>query len=64
LDREWETYDGKNFGDDLFLQGCTDIASQLVDDNLFKINVGTYFEKASRNILKNALFLVSLRWWP
>lgn len=39
LDREWEAYDGKKFGKDLYNQGCRDIASQFVDENAHMINV-------------------------
>lgn len=35
LDREWEAYDGKKFGEELYKQGCRDIASQLVENNSF-----------------------------
>ena len=34
-DRDWESYDGKNFNSTFANEGCKDIAAQLIDENDF-----------------------------
>ena len=34
-DRDWESYDGKNFNLTYANEGCKDIAAQLIDENDF-----------------------------
>lgn len=49
LDREWETFDGDKFNSTLYNQGCTDIASQLIDNCHF---MNVVFGGGRKNFLR------------
>lgn len=48
--RNWEAYDGKNFGEAEQADGCKDIAAQLVEENSF---IDVVFGGGRRKFLRN-----------